>query len=70
MAPLVYLGARGKLIRQKNLKLKILCQTSFKFSILCSSLVYSTRTVIDVCCPFPFNAGFPDFLQYYLQNYV
>ncbi len=29
-APLEYLGAKGTLIQEKNLKLKILSQTSFK----------------------------------------
>jgi hypothetical protein len=30
MALTAYIGARGKLIREKNLELKISCQTPFK----------------------------------------
>ncbi len=33
MVPIVYKEACGKLIREKNLKLKILCQPSFKNSL-------------------------------------
>jgi hypothetical protein len=33
MAPIGYLGARGKLIRGKNLKSKISCQTPFKGNV-------------------------------------
>jgi hypothetical protein len=33
MVPIGYKGARKKLIREKSLKLKILCQPSFKNSL-------------------------------------
>jgi hypothetical protein len=42
MFPMVYSGARGKLIHEKNLKLKISCQTPFKKNSIIADL--RTRT--------------------------
>jgi hypothetical protein len=35
MAPMVYLGAQGKLMHEKNVKSKILCRTPFKDYFKC-----------------------------------